>query len=74
MNFDEDIIMRIFYEVYIIAPKVCTIVVGLLHRQFCDACTLQQGMRMQSLLVSETVFRVGAYVRKFVELQKRYIG
>jgi len=30
------------YEVYI-APKVATIVVGLLHRQFFYACALQHG-------------------------------
>ena len=34
--------ITILYEVYI-APKVGTIVVGLLHRQFFDACALQHG-------------------------------
>ena len=34
--------MNIIYKMYI-APKVGTIVVGLLHRQFFDACALQHG-------------------------------
>ena len=57
-----------FIEVYI-APKFGTIVVGILHRQFFDACALQQGNAKPSLLVSDNVFRVGVSVRTFVELQ-----
>ena len=58
-------------EVYI-APKVGTMVVGLLHSLLYSFSThghYSIGMRMPSLLVSDNVFKVGASVRTFVELQ-----
>ena len=66
------------YEVYI-APKVGTIVVALLHRQFCDACALQRGNshaivwrhspHETKIMASDNVFRVGASFRTFDKMQ-----
>ena len=60
-----------------IAPKVGTITVALLRRQFRDACALQRevmrmpsyGATRQKNMASDNVFRVGASFRTFSEMQ-----